>query len=62
MRLRAIKKKDLKTDKNLEKELAAKIKKREALEKELINICIREDYNALVKLKSILSSKNLKLE
>lgn len=56
------KKKDLKTDKNLEKELAAKIKKRETLEKELINICIREDYNTLVKLKSILSSKNLKLE
>ncbi|MBB6031875.1 hypothetical protein HNR35_000878 [Borreliella spielmanii] len=56
------KKRGLKGDEGLEMELTAKIKKREDLEKELINICMREDYDTLVKLKSVLSSKNLKLE
>ncbi|WKC74808.1 DUF603 domain-containing protein (plasmid) [Borreliella yangtzensis] len=56
------KKRGLKGNESLEVELDAKIKKREDLEKEIINICIREDYDALVKLKSVLSSKNLKLE
>ncbi|WKC87663.1 hypothetical protein [Borreliella japonica] len=55
------KKKGFKGNESFEIELADKIKKREDLEKELINICMREDYNALVKLKSILNSKNLKL-
>ncbi|MBB5141457.1 hypothetical protein [Borreliella afzelii] len=56
------KKRGFKGDEGLEIELTSKIKKREELEKELINICMREDYDTLVKLKSILSSKNLKLE
>ncbi|WKC80311.1 hypothetical protein [Borreliella tanukii] len=56
------KKRGLKENESLEIELAAKIKQRENLEKELINICMREDYDTIVKLKSVLSSKNLKLE
>ncbi|WNY69134.1 hypothetical protein [Borreliella lusitaniae] len=56
------KKRNFQGRKDLEIELASKIKKREDLEKELFNVCMREDYNALVKLKSVLNSKNLKLE
>ncbi|WP_151060738.1 DUF603 domain-containing protein [Borreliella turdi] len=56
------KKRGYKGNESLEIELAAKIKEREDLEKKLINICMREDYDILVKLKSVLSSKNLKLE
>ncbi|WPM06385.1 hypothetical protein QIA41_04650 (plasmid) [Borreliella sinica] len=59
--LKSNKKRGLKGDEGLEIELANKIKKREELEKELVNICMREDYDALVKLKSVLNSKNLKL-
>ncbi|MGF7102000.1 hypothetical protein [Borreliella kurtenbachii] len=56
------KKRGLKEQENLKGELSCKIKEREEIEKKLITICMREDFDALVKLKSILSSKNLKLE
>ncbi|WKD01237.1 hypothetical protein QIA01_04575 (plasmid) [Borreliella americana] len=58
----ANKKKGLKNQESLERELADRIKEREEIEKKLITICMREDFDALVKLKSVLSSKNLKLE
>ncbi|AJA90713.1 hypothetical protein OY14_04495 (plasmid) [Borreliella chilensis] len=61
-KLDSSKKRGFKGDENLEIELAAKIKEKEDLEKQLFNICMREDYDALVKLKSVLSGKNLKLE
>ncbi|WNY65458.1 hypothetical protein [Borreliella carolinensis] len=56
------KKRGLKEQESLERELSCKIKEREEIEKKLITICMREDFEALVKLKSVLSSKNLKLE
>ncbi|PRR41797.1 hypothetical protein CV685_04455 [Borreliella burgdorferi] len=58
----ANKKRGLKSQESLERELADRIKKREEIEKKLITTCMREDFDTLVKLKSVLSSKNLKLE
>ncbi|MCD2332396.1 helix-turn-helix domain-containing protein [Borreliella americana] len=58
----ADKKKGPKNQESLERELADRIKEKEEIEKKLTTICLREDFDALVKLKSVLSSKNLKLE
>ncbi|MBB6213383.1 hypothetical protein QIA17_00345 (plasmid) [Borreliella californiensis] len=56
------KKRGLNSQESLERELADRIQEREEIEKKIITICMREDFDALVKLKSVLSSKNLKLE